>query len=282
MQPYYQTDRATLYHGDCLAVLPGLAAGSVDLILADLPYGTTACAWDSVIPLDKLWTEYKRVLKPRGAVVLTASQPFTSILVASNLDWFDCEWIWEKDRGSNFLNAPRQPMKEHESVLVFALGSHTYNPIRIPRTAGGASRVKYKPSRANKVRSQYNGGIGIQNTWTNPDGRGPRSILPFNRETGLHPTQKPVALGRYFVRTYSNPGDVVLDNTMGVGSFVVAAIEEGRRAIGIERAPDPTTADDYCAIAGDRLLAAEAARGFAVPTEAARRPLQLGLALDVA
>lgn len=275
--PYYQTDRTTLYHGDCLAVLPGLVAGSVDLILADLPYGTTACAWDSIIPLDKLWAEYKRVLKSRGAVVLTATQPFTSALVLSNPTWFKYAWVWNKRKAGSAFTSNQMPMMVHEDVLVFAPRVLTFNK---QHRIGAPMKIRAITRRNGDTQRNR---TSVQRGYDNPEGLyNPVSIIEIGKppERQLHPTQKPVALGRYFVRTYSNPGDVVLDNTMGVGSFVVAAIEEGRRAIGIERAPDPTTADDYCAIARDRVLAAEAARGYAVPTEAARRPLQLGLAWE--
>lgn len=285
--PFYQTEHATLWHGDCLIVLPLLAAASVDLVLADLPYGTTACAWDSPIPLDTLWREYRRILKPRGAVVLTAAQPFTSVLIASNLEWFRYCWVWDKGQATDFANSHYRPMRVTEDVAVFS-----------PADAAPAARIKmtYNPQgltlvKATQQRGQLAAGRHMNITVNNMLSKAhtyqqeyagyPTNVLRFSRDTPqLHPTQKPVALGRYLIRTYSNPGDVVLDNTMGVGSFVVAALEEGRRAIGIERAPDVTTPDDYCGIARDRVLAAEAAMGRAVPLTVARQPLQLGMALE--
>jgi site-specific DNA-methyltransferase (adenine-specific) len=218
--------------GDCLDVLPTLEAGSVDLICADLPYQVTQNPWDSMIPLEPLWREYRRVLKQRGAVVLTASQPFTSILVLSNRAWFRHEWIWLKNCGSNFANTVREPMKEHESVLVFSPGGWTYNKQMQERTGAGAGRAKYAFNALTHTPNY--GKFNAPRQWQGMM-RVPSSWQKFNRETGLHPNQKPIALGEYLIRTYSNEGDLVLDNACGSASFGVAALNTGRRFIGIER-----------------------------------------------
>ena len=223
-----------LFLGDCMALMLGIPDGSVDLIAADLPYGTTDCAWDTPLVLDALWSHYKRILKPSGCVVLNASQPFTSMLVMSNPRWFKVEWIWEKNAGSNFGAVKWQPMKEHESVLVFAPGTPTYNPIMEPRAPSGLSRVQTVVNYATKAEVYQNGALHGEVSSKRPDLRFPRSIQRFNRERGLHPTQKPLGLMEYIIRTYSNPGDLVLDNTMGSGTTGVAALRTGRRFVGME------------------------------------------------
>lgn len=215
-----------LFNGDCLKILPTLPAGCVDLVLADLPYGTTQNKWDSVIPLEPLWKEYWRVC--RGAIVLTAQTPFDKLLGASQLQHLRYEWLWEKPRATGHLNAKKQPMKAHENVLVFYRAQCTYNPQMTPgetyAVGGGASRVdnygKFSTKRENDGSMRY-----------------PRSIQKFTTETGLHPTQKPVPLFEYLIRTYTNEGDTVLDNTMGSGTTGVAAVNTGRDFIGIEKDP---------------------------------------------
>lgn len=247
---------AELHNGDCLDVLPTLADGSVDLILCDLPYGTTQNKWDSVIPLDALWEQYWRVAKPNAAVVLTATQPFSSALVTSDMRRFKYEWIWSKSRVTGVLNAKKQPLRSHEVVLVFYRGQPTYNPQGIvdchKRTGTGIS--------SNGKSSDNYGKIGIQQT---EDGKYlqtqtgyPRSVLSISSEgKTVHPTQKPVALMEYLIRTYTNEGDTVLDNCMGSGTTGVAAVNTGRRFIGIERD------ENYFAIARKRI--GEAAPGIA-------------------
>lgn len=230
---------------DCTEAMRGLPDGSVDLVLCDLPYGITACKWDSVLPLDKLWAEYWRVCKPTAAVVLTASQPFTSALVMSQPQFFRHEWIWIKNRGSNFANTVREPMKEHESVLVFSKGKWTYNRQMQERTGAGADRVRYGVAFKSKSEN-YREFEGREHTQL-PEMRVPSSWQKFNTEVGLHPTQKPVDLFRYLIRTYSNPGDVVLDNCAGSGTTALAASIEGRRYVAIEKD------ERYAAIARQRL-----------------------------
>lgn len=227
-----------IHLGDCMDVLPTLTAGSVDLVLADLPYGTTRNKWDSVIPLDRLWPEYLRVCKPAAVIVLTSSQPFTSALVMSQPALFRHEWVWIKNRGSNFANTVREPFKEHESVLVFSRGGWAYNKQMQPRTGGGANRVQYGFERDAPERTDNYGSFGYKRPDQLGDLRVPSSWQKFNCEVGLHPTQKPIALMEYLVRTYSNEGDTVLDNAMGSGTTGVACKRLGRKFVGIEL--DPT------------------------------------------
>jgi site-specific DNA-methyltransferase (adenine-specific) len=227
--------------GDCLDVMRSVPAGSVDMILCDLPYGTTACSWDSVIPFGPLWSEYWRIAKPNAAVVLTASQPFTSALVMSQIDRFKYEWIWKKNAGSNFGTVKFQPMKEHENICVFGINKLIYNPIMQERSEVGKKMRAGKPIIQNKKEKpsdfvsdgQLNKGYDPSHLDVNL--RVPSSVQLFNRERGLHPTQKPVALFEYLIKTYTNPGDVVLDNCIGSGTTAIAAENTGRRWIGIER-----------------------------------------------
>lgn len=229
--------RVDLRQGDCLEILPTLDAGSVDMVLCDLPYGTTQNKWDSIIPLEQLWVEYWRVVKPNGAVVLTASQPFTSLLVASAMRRFKHAWVWEKGAATGHLNAKRMPMKLHEDVVVFAFGAYTYNPqdlIPFGKTV----------RRGNNGTNFGDSGKENFQEFTNY----PRSILRYPADSKtVHPTQKPVALMEYLIRTYTNEGETVLDNTMGSGTTGVAARNTGRNFIGIERDPD------YFAIAERRI-----------------------------
>lgn len=234
-----------LHHGDCLAVMKELDAGSVDAIICDLPYGTTRNRWDSVIPLDAMWREFNRVC--RGAVVLTAQTPFDKVLGASNLDMLRYEWIWRKEAGTGFLNAKRAPLKDHENILVFYSRQPTYNPQM--RTGFRAYACKQGAPKSANYGAQ-SGAVTVS------DGsRYPLSVIEFPRDSNkVHPTQKPVALMEYLVSTYTNPGDVVLDPTMGSGTTGVACINTGRRFIGIEQ--DGT----YCGIAHERIRNAIAKR----------------------
>ena len=324
-----------LYKGDCLEIMKQIPKKSVDLVLCDLPYGTTACAWDSVIDLHLLWHEYKRLISDGGLLVFTSAQPFTSELLESNKKWFKHEIIWEKEQGVNFLLAKVQPMKVHENILVFGKPSQDsknddgkyielrnyfkdiFNQIgvskkkiieKIGQRADHCFRfdspqwsppteqtykdienvfeVKLIPyeqivKRFNKYNEEYNtsstynpqfetgkpyiSGTGtsgdvtgnVVKTRTKNDGkRYPRSVVKFNRETGLHPTQKPVALLEYLIRTYSNEGMTVLDNTMGSGSTGVACMNTGRKFIGIE------LDDTYFEIAEKRIAESFANKGI--------------------
>ena len=208
--------------------MPELAAGSVDLIAADLPYGVTACAWDSVIPFAPLWEQFKRIIKPNGAIVLTSAQPFTSVLTMSNIKNWRCEWVWHKTLAGGFLNANRHPLRLHENVQVFCYGKVNYNP---QMTTGKSYSALRKSLGLQVCQSQNVKSIPT----VNKGDRYPVSVQVFSNDTGLHPTQKPVALIEYLIRTYSNPGDLVLDNCMGSGTAAIACIRSGRRFIGIEK-----------------------------------------------
>lgn len=226
-----------LMHGDCLEKMAFIPEGSVDLILCDLPYGTTQNKWDSVIPFEPLWSHYWRVLKPNGAAVLTAAQPFTSALVMSQPDKFKYQWVWEKSAATGHLNARNQPMRNHEDVLVFCFGRCVYNPQgllphgKVTRRGGNGDNF------GDSGKANYQ-------EYTNY----PRSVLKIASEGGtVHPTQKPVALMEYMIRTYTNEGATVLDNCMGSGTTGVACANTGRRFIGIERD------EAYFQIAKDRI-----------------------------
>ena len=217
-----------LYHGDCLEIMPTLP--QVDAIITDLPYGTTACSWDEIIPFEPMWKEVKRILKPRGVFVTTASQPFTSKLVMSNLDWFKYQWYWRKTKATGFLDAKRRPLNEIEDVLIFSEKSTIYNPQMqngIKHKNGIAHNIDLK----NTVYSKFNT-TGVHET----DLYYPKRLLDIKHETNpIHNTQKPVALLEYLIRTYTNEGDTVLDICAGSGTTGVAAINTGRNAILIEK-----------------------------------------------
>ena len=218
----------TLLLGDCLEILPTLEDNSVDMVLVDLPYGTTACKWDSIIPLDKLWEQYNRICKEDAAMVFTAAQPFTTILAASNLDNFRYEWIWEKPQGTNPMNAKVMPLKSHENILVFYRKKPVYNPQMWYSTPyGGFS------SEESKIGEVY--GSAKSKHRDNPEGsRYPKTVLRFKQQKGFHPTQKPIDLMEYLIKTYTNEGETILDNTMGSGTTGVACMNTGRKFIGIE------------------------------------------------
>lgn len=244
-----------LLHGDCLELLPTLAAGSVDLVLTDPPYGTTACAWDAVIPFEPMWREVRRVLKPRGAAVFTASQPFTSAIVMSNIGWFKYCLVWEKTRATGHVHAKNKPMKKHEDVIVFSPGTTVH-------ASQSATRMTYNPQGLVKKAAptvRKSGGASSSVMSARPSHRDvlqefegyPGSVVQVPSEGAtVHPTQKPVALMEYLIRTYTNEGETVLDFTMGSGTTGVACVNTGRNFIGIERDPG------YFAIAEGRIAAA--------------------------
>jgi site-specific DNA-methyltransferase (adenine-specific) len=238
-------DVLTLLKGDCLERMKEIPDGSVDMVLTDPPYGTTSNKWDSVLPFDILWPEYLRVAKPNAAFVFTASQPFTSLLVLSQIKLFRHEWVWIKNRGSNFANTVREPFKEHESVLVFSRGKWTYNRQMQERTGGGKDLIGKRQKRFTTSENYRQFTRVVESDL--PELRVPSSWQKFNTEVGKHPTQKPVALMEYLIKTYTNPNETILDNTMGSGTTGVAAMNLGRKFIGIE------LDDKYFAIAEERI-----------------------------
>lgn len=238
----YKDSHGMLFHGDCLEIMKNIEDESIDMILCDLPYGTSACKWDSVIPFEPLWEQYIRIIKPFGAIVLFGSEPFSSALRLSNLDMYKYDWKWEKPNGANFLNFKYQPAKVHEDIMVFGKsatsysknGNMIYNPQMTEGTPynqkSGQQRQDNGHVLGSTVRSP------IKQVYTENNGtRYPRSIqrFPLDKDK-LHPTQKPVALLEYLVKTYTNEGNIVLDNCMGSGSTGVACINTNRRFIGIE------------------------------------------------
>lgn len=226
-----------LIHGDCLEKMQDIESGSVDMVLTDPPYGTTACKWDSIIPLEPMWAQLKRVIKPNGAIVLFSSQPFTSILTCSNISDFKYDWIWQK-RPVNFLNAKKQPLRKTERISVFCGG--TYNPQ-------GLKACDKINRRSNSTETSGDHGLSNTAKFTNY----PTDILEFIGERGLHPTQKPVALMEYLIKTYTNEGETVLDFTMGSGTTGVACKNLNRFFIGIEMD------DKYFEIAKNRIFQVE-------------------------
>jgi site-specific DNA-methyltransferase (adenine-specific) len=228
--------------GDCLEVMADIPDNSVDLILCDLPYGTTACKWDSVIPFAPLWAQYKRIAKKNAAIVLTAAQPFTSALISSNARMFKYCWVWEKSAPGGFAHAKNMPLKKHEDIAVFSTGATAhasrsgrrmaYNPqglVRDPRVAKNSKRHGQESAFGNRPSHKCD----YVQEYTNY----PSTVLRFAVERGNHPTQKPVALMEYLIRTYTNEGETVLDNCMGSGTTGVACANTDRRFIGIERDP---------------------------------------------
>lgn len=217
---------STLYLGDCLEVMQTLPENSIDMILTDLPYGTTRNSWDSLIPLEPLWNQYTRIAKDHAAIVLFAQVPFSQVLGASNLAMLRYEWIWKKGNASGFLNAKWCPLKVHESLLVFYRKRPTYHPQM------WKADPYHRPGKGKKS-SNY-GKLAEQMPTQSNGERYPIDVLSFTEERGLHPTQKPIALCEYLIQTYTNRGEIVLDSCMGSGTTCIAAVRTGRRCIGIE------------------------------------------------
>lgn len=251
----YTKDEITnaLFEGDCLPLLERFPAASVEMVLCDLPYGTTQNKWDSLIDLDALWNGYKRVIKPNGAIVLTSQGVFTAKLILSNEEQFRYKIVWEKSKPTNFLNAKKQPLRKHEDICVFYQNHPTYNPQM-------GEGVPYdKGVRKNQLSGSY-GDFQPAHVWSNGE-RYPTDVIYFKTAESegkvWHPTQKPVELARYLIRTFTNPGDLVLDNAFGSGSFLVAAAMEGRNFCGIEKNEAvhlfKKDAIDYVAVAEERL-----------------------------
>ena len=216
-----------LMQGDCLERMKEIPDGSVDMILTDPPYGTTACKWDSIIPLEPMWEQLKRIIKPNGAIVMTAAQPFTTTLIASNMKMFKYCWVWHKSRFANQMLAKKQPLKIHEDVIVFASGKAPYNPqglIECNKITRQGSRV-----------TDNNGGGKRATSYKQTHTNYPRTIQEFKSASKtVHSTQKPVSLMEYMIKTYTNEGETVLDFTMGSGTTGVACVNTGRKFIGIE------------------------------------------------
>ena len=232
-----------IIHGDCLDVMPIMPDKSIDMILCDLPYGTTCCSWDSIIPLDRLWKQYERIIKDNGAIVLTATNPFSSVLVSSNLKGFKHEWIWQKEKGVGFQVAKYRPMQEHEHVLVFTKKGErvNYYPIKEKRDKPIKSKGASTKSGSSPIAYLNN----INKTYVD---KYPTSIKRFQRDNKkIHPTQKPVELFEYLIKTYTNEGETVLDNCIGSGTTAVAAINTNRNYIGFE------LDKHYCDIANERI-----------------------------
>ena len=231
-----------LLHGDCLELMKDIPDGSVDMILADLPYGTTACKWDAVIPFEPLWEQYERVIKDNGAIVLTANQPFTSALIMSNPKLFRYEWVWDKVKPSTGLHAKHQPLRQHESVLVFSKKKSTYKPIM--------TKANVRKETITSSNGEAFGGAIVTRQHDNKGKSYPRSILTLsnaNQRGKVHPTQKPVPLMEYLIKTYTDKGDTVLDNVMGSGTTGVACLNTNRNFIGME------LDEDYFNIAKERI-----------------------------
>jgi len=244
---------STLFEGDCLDILPFFPEHCIDLILCDLPYGTTQNKWDSIIPLDTLWRQYRRIIKPGGAIVLTSHGIFTAKLMLSNERWFKYKIVWEKSKPTNFLNAKKQPLRKHEDICVFYERQPVYHPVM------GNGTPYDKGVRKNQLSGSY--GDFLPARVQSAGQRYPTDVVYFktaeSEGTVWHPTQKPVELGRYLVRTYTDPGALVLDNAFGSGSFLVAAAMEGRRYVGIEQNRDvhlfKRVQIDYVGVARQRL-----------------------------
>lgn len=253
----------TVIEGDCLDVMKNFPSKSVDMILCDLPYGTTQNKWDSVIDLKSLWKQYKRIIKDNGAIILTSQGVFTAKLILSNESWFKYKIVWIKSKSTNFLNAKKQPLRKHEDICVFYHKQPTYNP---QMTAGESYDKGIR-------KDQFTGSYGdFKPRHVFSDGsRYPNDVVFYEEDLldcvyfktaesegeVFHPTQKPVELGRYLIRTFTNPGDIVLDNACGSGSFLVAAAKEGRRYIGIEKNENAllhkVEAIDYIKVCQNRL-----------------------------
>lgn len=225
-----RSENIKLFHGDCMKVLENLETDSVDMVMVDLPYGTTQCKWDSILSLEDLWKQYNRVCKKNAAMVFTAAQPFTSYLVMSNPKCFKYSWVWEKSKATGYLNAKKMPMRAHEDVCVF----YRKPPIYNPQMVAGAPYNKGKAHRPTDVYGEQKSVLVKNDTGL----RYPRTVQYFKTAESegkvLHPTQKPVSLMKYLIETYTNEGQIVLDNTMGSGTTGVACVKSNRSFIGIE------------------------------------------------
>lgn len=268
--PFFKSMINNVVQGDTIAKMKEIPDNSVDLLLVDLPYGTTQNKWDSVIPLPDLWEQYHRVVKENGAMIFTASGVFTAKLILSNPKEYKYNYTWIKSKATNFLNAKKQPLRKHEDILVFYRKQPTYNP---QMTSGSAYS---KGIRKDQITGSYG---DFRPVLVKSKGRRyPVDVLYFKTAEAegkvVHPTQKPVSLGRYLIRTFSNPGDVVLDNTSGSGSFLVAALQEGRNFIGIEKNENVALFKkqkvDYIEVTKSRINQAVATTDPAIPAHLKR------------
>lgn len=231
------------YNGDCLEIMPQFPDKSIDMILCDLPYGTTTCKWDIIIPFEPLWKQYERIIKDNGAIVLSASQPFTTILIMSNFNLFKYEWIWDKAMCSGFMAAKYRPLMAHENILVFSKGVIKYNPIFTKRTEQELKRFSHKFKEI-ESKTDHAAHLTLSNkSRHDAELKNPSTLIRINglvnssseKKDGLHPTQKPVELMQYLIKTYTNEGDTVLDNCMGSGTTGIACYNTNRNFIGIEK-----------------------------------------------
>ena len=230
-----------IYNEDCLIGMQRIPDKSIDAIICDLPYGTTACKWDSIIPFEPLWKEYKRVIKDNGAIVLFGSQPFTSALVMSNPKWFKYEWVWDKVQPTGALTVKRMPMKQHENILIFYNQQPTYNRQMSDRKKEDlrVNAVRNKDNQKTNFGYEHTGGMTMKYAKDyDPTKVNPKSILTYSKQPtrtkNVHPTQKPVALLEYLIKTYTNEGETVLDNCMGSGTTAIACLNTNRNFIGFE------------------------------------------------
>ena len=254
----YKDELGMMFNGDCLELMKDIPDKSIDMILCDLPYGTTQCKWDIIIPFDKLWEQYNRIIKDNGAIVLFGSQPFTSKLICSNIKNFKYEWIWEKQKASNFMSAKYNPLKYHENIIVFGKEKIKYNPQKYRvleieeimkfskkemkqlfenREYDRYAKVDKRKTIKDPITNKEHIGNQIIRTRNSDDGyRYPKSVIKINKSINknIHPTQKPIALCEYLIKTYTDKGEIVLDNCMGSGTTCVACKNTNRRYIGIE------------------------------------------------
>ena len=241
----YKDDKGMLFNVDCLGIMKEIPDKSIDMILCDLPYGTSASSWDKILPMEKLWKEYKRIIKNNRAIVLFAQQPFTSLLINSNIDMWKYNWIWEKDNGTNFMNSHYCPLKTTEDICVFGNGAISFvkngeNLIYNPQFEQGKPYEiisGQQKSDSAVVRGGVGGREDVGGFKTVSDGkRYPKNLIKFNRDKDkLHPTQKPIKLCEYLIKTYSNENEIILDNCMGSGTTCVASVNTNRKFIGIEK-----------------------------------------------
>lgn len=230
-----------LINGDCLEKMKDIPTDSVDMVLVDPPYGTTSCRWDSIIDLEAMWEQLKRIVKPTGAIVMTASQPFTTTLISSNMDMFKYCWVWDKQSATGFVHSKNKPMKQHEDIVVFSSGTTVHkgqSKIRMTYNPQGLIEINKKRKRTVTSDVSMSARPSHKDEFISTHTNYPQTILQYKRDKGLHPTQKPVALMEYLIVTYTEEGETVMDFTMGSGSTGVAALNTNRSFIGIEM-------DDY-------------------------------------